>query len=173
MAVLATVAALAAAPVLHPAKDYDTFHVKGIKHGFNLTLITSATNPKRLIAGPVTPPLASQFPLSTGSIPCPKAKRNPGLPKADKQFAAFSFPGATLKIKHHRYSFEIKKVVQKEFVFGSPVKPFKLTVTLTGTVTSPTTIAGKVTFKGGPCTVKGAIAYTVKQNNGVTVAPGT
>lgn len=172
LAVLGAGAALASAPLLHTGKAYDTSHVKGLKHGLALTYLVSASNPKRLLAGPNPPPLGSQFAVSVGGVSCPKAKRNPGLPKADHVFAEFGFPGANLKLSHGRYGFSVSRTVAREFVFGSTAKPFRLKVKITGTVVSPTAIAGKLTVEGGPCTVKGPIAYTAKLDSKAPVAPG-
>src|ERR1700674_3897403 len=91
MALTAAVS-LASASLPHTAKAYDTGrHVKRV----SLTLVISATNPKRILAGPTPPPLGSQFALSVGSIQCPHVKRNPGLPKSLSPFMLIGFPGAT------------------------------------------------------------------------------
>ena len=86
-------------------------------------------------------------------------------------FALFGFPGATLKLKHGRYGFSVSQKLDRAFVFASTVKPFKLTVKFTGTVTSSKAIAGTLTVHGGPCGVKRPIPYTVKLSKD-PVAPG-
>lgn len=172
IAALGTSVALASAPTLKTGSAYDTFKVKGNKDGLSLTLITSASNPRRLIAGPPTPPLGSQFAESTGFFNCSKAKRNPGLPKSLHPFLAFSFPGANLKLAHGHYGFSVTKKVRNERIGGSPTRPFKLTVKLTGVVRSSTSITGKLKVEGGPCKIKGWIAYTAKYDKNGGVAPG-
>lgn len=83
--------ALAASPLPQRAKAYAT---NGNHHGVSVTLVTSASNPKRLEPGEAA--TASQFALSGGDVQCKKAKKGPGFHEVS--FAVFGFPGATLKL---------------------------------------------------------------------------
>ena len=80
--------------------------------------------------------------------------------------------GATLKLSHDKYRFSVSKTVKKGYVTGSPAKPFKLTLKVTGAVTSSTTITGTVSLRGGRCTSKRPIPYTAKLDNKIPVSPG-
>ncbi len=172
-AVLVTGVALASAPVLQTAKAYQSFTKKGLGKGLSLSFVVSASNPKRLIAGSQPPPLGSNFAESSFFVPCPKIKRNPPpFPKDEAPFAGFGFPGATLKLSHDKYRFSVSKTVKKVYVTGSPAKPFKMTLKVTGAVTSSTTITGTVSLRGGRCTSKRPIPYTAKLDNKIPVAPG-
>ncbi len=162
--------ALAASP-LHKGKVYDTGG--GVTSRFTLTLITSATSASRLVAGPATPPVGSQYALSTGLVRCPSAPRNPGLAKGNTPFALFSFPGARLKLRHGTLGFSVQRIDRHQQVLGSPIKQFKLTIRIAGTVKSATKIAGTVTASGGPCTLKHPLAWTATLNPQDQVAPGT
>jgi hypothetical protein len=174
IAVLATGVALASAPVLQTGKAYESFTKKGLGRGLSLSFVVSASNPKRLIAGSKgPPPLGTEFAESSFFVPCPKIKRNPPpFPKDEVPFAGFGFPGATLKLSHEKYRFSVSKTMKKEFVTGSPAKPFKLTLKVTGAVTSSTTITGTVSLRGGRCTSKRPIPYTAKLDNKIPVSPG-
>jgi hypothetical protein len=138
---------------------------------FTLTLVVSHASARRIDAGPAVPPIGSQFALSVGSVKCPRAKRNPGLAKGEAPFGLFSFPGARLKLRHGRYSFSVTAKVAKESLLGSPVAPFKLTVKLTGTVTSTNAIKGRVKVKGGPCTVAKPFGYRAVYDKSEPVSP--
>ena len=167
---LVTAGVAVAASPLQKGKAYTT--AGGVTSRFTLTLITSATDAGRLVAGPVSPPLGSQYALSTGAVRCPNAPRNPGVAKGNTPFALFGFPGARLTLQHGKLGFSVKRVDTQQTVFGSPVKPFKLTIRIAGTVTSATKITGTMTASGGPCTIKRALAWTATLNPQDTVAPG-
>lgn len=85
---------------------------------------------------------------------------------------AVHLPGAKLKLSHGSYGFSVSETVRKESVFESSAKLFTLKLEISGTVKSPTTIAGTVSVRGGPCALKRAIAYTAKLDNKASVAPG-
>ncbi len=160
-------AALASAPSLHRGRAY----VSNVKAKAFITLITSATNARTLIAGPVgAVPIASQFPDTIGVVRCPKAKRERGAPRSSTPSALFGFPGATLKRSHGRYSFSVSRTIHDQTVFESTAKPFTLNVHVTGVVTGAKSITGKMSVSGGPCTIK-PLAYTAKLSS-EKVAPG-
>lgn len=69
--------ALAASPLPQRAKAYAT---DGNHHGVSVTLVTSASNPKRLEPGEAA--AASQFALSGGDVHCKKAKKGPRIPRS-------------------------------------------------------------------------------------------
>lgn len=163
--------ALAASSPLHRGKVYGTGG--GITSRFTLTLITSSTNAGRLVAGPAQPPVGSQFALSTGSVRCPNAPRNPGLAKGNTPFALFGFPGARLKLIHGKLGFSVKRVDARQEVLGSPIKPFRFAIKITGTVKSATKITGTVTASGGPCAIRHPVAWTATYSPQDKVAPGT
>jgi hypothetical protein len=162
--------AVAAASPLRKGKAYDT--APGTSSRFALTLITSATDGTLLVAGPASPPLGSQYALSTGVVRCPDAPRNPGSPTSEAPFALFGFPGARLSLRHGKLGFAVTRSDPRQQVFGSTVKPFKLTIRIAGTVRSATKIAGTVTATGGPCTISHPLTWTATLNPQDTVAPG-
>jgi hypothetical protein len=163
---LLAAAALAAAPLPKTASAYST---GAGKHKVSITLVTGASDPKKIEPGAAA--LGSQFALSGGSLQCPKAKKGPGF--HGTPFAIFGFPGAELKLSHGKYAFSKTAKEANTAPLGSAgVKPFTLKVRITGTVLSPTKIAGTVTAKGGPCTTKLPLKYTAKPNPKLPVAPG-
>jgi hypothetical protein len=163
------VAIAAGIPLPETGKAYQT----GPTHnGLTLSLVVSATNAKRLIAGPAQPPLGSQYTLPVGSLTCTKAPRNPSLPKSDHPFLLFSFPGAKLTLGQGGYSFFVTKTVKSATVTGSSAKPFKYKLQITGFVSSAQKIIGSVDAIGGPCATKDALSYTAKLAPKASVAPG-
>lgn len=158
-------AATAAAPPLpKTAKAYST---SGFAHGVSLTLVTSATNPKRVEKGEAA--AGSQFALSGGAVQCPKAKKGDGFHEVP--FAVFGFPGVTLKIVKGSYGFS-KTIREKTSALGSTGAEFKLKVKIVGAVTSPSSIKGTVKVTGGPCTRKKPVSFRAKLDPKLPVAPG-
>jgi hypothetical protein len=153
--------ALAAAALPRTSKVYDVR--RPVAKGATLTLIVSPINPRHLIAGPIQPPIASQYALSTGAVPCRTARRRSGLPRSELPFALFSFPGATLRLAHGRYRFAVSETAHDVSALGSTAAPFTLRVRITGVVRSATAIAGTITAHGGPCG-GGPYAYVARLN---------
>ncbi len=164
LAVLLVGVALAA-PLPQGAKAFSTGATKH-RSALSLTLVTSASG-KSIEAGEAA--LGSQYALSGGSVLCPKAKKNHGF--HETPFAIFGFPGAKLKLIHGKYGFS-KTTKSVTYALGSPVKPFKLKVSIAGAVASPTSIVGTVKAKGGPCTSKKPLKFNAKLDNKIPVAPG-
>lgn len=157
-------AAAAAPPLPKTAKAYST---GGYAHGVSLTLVTSATNPKRIEKGDAA--VGSQFAMSGGAIQCPKAKKGEGFHEVP--FAVFGFPGATLKMIKGAYGFS-KTAKEKTSALGSTGAEFKLKVKIVGRVTNSSSIKGTVKATGGPCTTKTPVSFTAKLNAKLPVAPG-
>ncbi len=153
-----------AAPLPKGAKAYST---DGRKHGVALTFVTS-TSGKAIEQGSAA--LGSQYPLSGGSLQCPKAKKNHGFHEAP--FALFGFPGAKLKLSHGKFGFTKTIKTPDAVPLGSSVKPFTLKVTIAGSVASPTSIKGTLKAKGGPCTTKKPVKFDAKLDEANSVAPG-
>lgn len=160
--------ALAAAVLPQPGKAYDVG--RPVAKGANLTLIVSVHNPRQLLAGPLNPPIGSQYALSTGTVPCRRAKRSSTLPRSETPFALFAFPGATLRLSHGRYRFSVTATAHHVSILGSAAKPITLRVAVTGVVRNATTIAGTITPRGGPCTSR-PVPYVAKLNPRDRVAP--
>ncbi len=161
---LVTAATAAAPPLPKTAKAYST---GGLVHGVSLTLVTSATNPKRIEKGEAA--VGSQYAMSGGGVQCPKAKKGEG--SHEVPFAVFGFPGATLKMVKGAYGFS-KTTKERTSALGSPVAEFKLKVKIVGKVTSPTSIRGTVKVTGGPCTRKKPVSFKAKLDPKLPVAPG-
>jgi hypothetical protein len=161
--VLATAATAAAPPLPNTAKGYST---GGFTHGVSLTLVTSATSPKRIEKGVAA--VASQFAMSGGAVQCPKAKKGEGFHEVP--FAVFGFPGATLKLVKGVYGFS-KTVKEKTSALGGAGTAFTLKVKVVGTVTSSTSIRGTVKAAGGPCTMKKSVSFTAKLDPKLPIAP--
>jgi hypothetical protein len=140
---------------------------------FTLTLIVSRTRATHLVAGPLTPPLGSQYAVSAGALPCPNAPRNPSLAKAESPFALFGFPGATLRREHGHYGFSVKRTDPAQQLLGSPAKPFRLTVKLTGTIVNSRTIEGTVSAVGGRCTTRKPLPWKLTLNRKLTPPPAS
>jgi hypothetical protein len=160
--------ALAAATLPRAGEAYDVG--RSVAKGANLTLITSVRNPRQLLAGPANPPIGSQYALSTGAVPCRRAKRTTTLPKSEVPFALFAFPGATLRLSHGSYRFAVARTAHQVTILGSTAKPITLRVAVTGVVRNATTIAGTITPSGGPCTSR-PIPYVAKLNPKDRIAP--
>lgn len=157
--------ALAASPLPQRAKAYAT---DGNHHGVSVTLVTSASNPKRLEPGEAA--TASQFAFSGGDVHCKKAKKGPGFHEVS--FAVFGFPGATLKLTHGKYGFSKTTKERNTSALGGTGTLFNLKVKIVGTVVSPSSIKGTVKATGGPCTTKKPVAFTAKLDPKIPVAPG-
>ncbi|HTU28077.1 MAG TPA: hypothetical protein VMF07_01765 [Solirubrobacteraceae bacterium] len=166
------VALAASAPLPLRNKVYNRAATAGSKQ-LGLTLIVSRTRATRLVAGPLSPPLGSQYALSTGALPCPSATHNPGLAKGETPFALFGFPGATLRLRDGKYQFSVKRTKTGQAILGSPAKPFRLTVRLTGTVINPRTIEGTLSAVGGPCTTRKPLQWKVTLNRKLKPPPMT
>jgi hypothetical protein len=154
------VALAASAPLLLPAKQYATH---GYTHNVSVSLVTSATNPKKIQAGPA--PLGSQFALGGIFAQCP------GAPKSatTTPFTPIAFPAITLRLSHGHYGFS-KQLKLNQFLSASSLtKPVKLTVLFTGTVASRTLIKGTVEITGSQC--KKTASYSAKPTSS-PVAPG-
>jgi hypothetical protein len=162
--------ASSSAPLPLRNKAYNRATTAGGKQ-VGLTLIVSRSRAKRLVAGPLTPPLGSQYAVAAGALPCPKAPRNPGLVKGETPFALFGFPGATLRLKHGHYGFSVKRTHSTQQLLGSPAKAFKLTVKLTGTVLNSKTIEGTISAIGGPCTTRKPLRWRVTLNRKLKPPP--
>lgn len=150
----------ASAPLLLTAKEYSTH---GYAHNVSVSLVTSATNPKRIQAGPA--PLGSQF--AVGGI----YARCPGAPKSASTtpFAGIAFPALTLRLSHGHYGFSKRLKVNQFLLASSLGKPVKLNVLFTGIVASSTLIKGTVTITGSQC--KTTASYSAKPTTSA-VAPG-
>jgi hypothetical protein len=164
--------ASASAPLPLRNKAYNRVAPAGGKQ-VGLTLIVSRSNARRLVTGPLSPPLGSEFAVSAGTLPCPKAPRNPSLAKGETPFALFGFPGATLRLRHGHYGFSVKRTHSTQQLLGSPAKPFKLTVKLTGTVLNSKTIEGTISAVGGPCTTRKPLPWRVTLNRKLKPPPPT
>ncbi len=170
LAVTGIAAAAGAAPLPRTGKVYA--ETGGFGTHNSLVLIVSASNPRSLVAGPAVTPLGSQYAVSIGALLCARATRSTTLAKGEKPFALFSFPGATLKLTDGHYGFSATKTDPRQQLLGSPVKPFTLKLTFTGTVTSATTITGTLAARGGPCTTARPVAWTAPLDPKEVAAPG-
>lgn len=158
------VALASVAPLPLVAKSYST---GGYVHNVSVDLVTNATNPKRIHAGPA--PLASQFPLGGIYARCPGVPKNPGLTPGAVPFAGIAFPALTLKLSHGRYGFS-KRLSFNQFLLGSSLgKPVRLSVLFSGTVTSSKLIKGTVKITGSHCAT--SANYAAKLTS-IAVAPG-
>jgi hypothetical protein len=165
LAALTAAVALASAPLPKTGKAYST---SGNKGGVSLTLVTGATNPRKIQPGAAA--LGSSFALSGGSVLCHKAKKISGF--HGTPFAVFGFPGAKLKLVHGKYRFAKTAKVPNTVPLGSSgVKAFTLKVKIAGTVAGPNLIKGTVKAKGGPCASKRPLKYRAKLSK-LPVAPG-
>ena len=163
-------AASASAPLPLRNKVYNRVAPAGGKQ-VGLTLVVSRSDARRLVAGPLLPPIGSQFAISAGALPCPRAPRNPALAKSQTPFAPFGVPGATLRLRHGHYAFSVKRTHGNQELLGSPAKPFRLTVRLTGIVVSSKTIEGTLSAVGGPCTTRTPLAWKVTLNRKLQPPP--
>lgn len=161
---LAGAATATAPPLPKTAKAYST---DGFAHRVSLTLVTSASNPKRIEKGAAA--AGSQFALSGGAVQCPKAKKGEGFHEVP--FAIFGFPGATLKLVKGAYGFS-KTTKEKTSALGGTGAEFKLKLKIVGTVTSSTSIRGTVKATGGPCTMKKPVSFNAKLDPKLPVALG-
>jgi len=161
-----------AAPLPLKNKVYNRVTPAGGKQ-VSLTLIVSRSNARRLVSGPLAPPLGSQYALSAGALPCPRAPRNSGLARNETPFALFGFPGATLRLRDGHYTFSVKRTRTGQEILGSTAKPFKLTVRLTGTVLSSRTITGTISATGGPCTTRKPLTWKLTLNRKLTPPPAS
>jgi hypothetical protein len=166
------VALAAAAPLPLKNKVYNRVATLGGKR-VGLTLIVSRSRATRLVSGPLSPPIGSQYAVSAGVLPCPKARRNPTLARRETPFALFGFPGATLRLRDGRYQFAVKRTKAGQALLGSPAKPFRLTVKLTGTVINARTIEGTLTARGGPCTTRKPLPWKVTLNSKLKPPPAS
>ena len=161
---LATAATAVSPPLPTKAKAFST---GGFARRVSLTLVTSATNPKRIESGQAA--VGSQYAMSGGAVQCPKAKRGTGV--HETPFAVFGFPGATLKMVKGAYGFS-KTSKEKTSALGSAGGEFKLKVKIVGKVISPTMISGTVKVTGGPCTIKKPVSFKAMLDPKLPVAPG-
>ena len=165
LAILVAGVALASAPLPKTGKAYTT---AGNKGGVGITLVTNATNPKKIQPGAAA--LGSQFALSGGSVLCPKAKKSSGF--HGTPFAIFGFPGAKLKLIHGKYGFVKTVRVPNTVPLGSfAVKPFTLKVKIVGAVANSNLIKGTAKATGGPCASKKPLKFRAKLST-IPVAPG-
>lgn len=162
--------AAAAAPLPLRNKVYDRVAPAGGRQ-VGLTLIVSRSRAQRLVSGPLSPPIGSQYAVSAGALPCPKAPRSPNLATHETPFALFGFPGATLRLRHGHYAFSVKRVHTGQQLLGSAAKAFKLTVKLTGTVVNSRTIVGTLSAVGGPCMTRKPLAWKVTLNRKLEPPP--
>lgn len=162
VAMLVPTFALAAAPLLATGKDYST---KGYKQRVSVSLVTSATNPKKIEPG--SAPLGSQFAVGGIYVQCPGAPRSTATTSAP--FAGIAFPALKLKLSHGKYSFSKKLQVSQFLLATSLTKPVKLKVLFTGTVRSAKLIVGTVKITGKQCAT--TASYQARATT-VPVAPG-
>ncbi|MFI4985007.1 MAG: hypothetical protein ACHQAV_03350 [Solirubrobacterales bacterium] len=161
VAVAAQAVALAApAPLPLTAKEYSTH---GYTHNVSVSLVTSATDPKKIQAGPA--PLGSQFAVGGIYARCPGAPKSAGI----TPFAGIAFPALTLRLSHGHYGFSKQLKVNQFLLASSLGKPVKLTVLFTGTVVSSTLIKGAVKISGSQC--RSTAPYSAKPTT-FAVAPG-
>jgi hypothetical protein len=161
-ATLSLAGSAAAAPLPTTATAY-TSH--GYKQGVSVTLVTSATNPRRIQAGAA--PLGTEF--ATGGIyaRCPKAPKAGKAPFAP--FAGLRFPALTLTLSHGHYGFS-RTLHDTVSIFASSLSNVKLTVLFSGTVISPSLIQLTVRISGKGCANSAKVP--VKAAPGEKVAPG-
>ena len=154
------VALAASAPLPLTAKEYSTH---GYTHNVSVSLVTSATNPKKVQAGPA--PLGSQFAVGGIFARCPGAPKSAGT----TPFAGIAFPAITLRLFHGHYGFSRRLNVNQFLLASSLGKPVKLEILFTGTVVSRTLITGTVKITGSEC--KKTASYSAKPTT-LPVAPG-
>jgi hypothetical protein len=161
-AVAAAAPALAAKP---PLLKTATAYTSGeSKHGVSVTLVTSATDPKRIQPGGA--PLGSQFAAGGIYARCPAAPRS----GTAEPFTGIPFPALTLRLSHGHYGFS-KRLQVTQFLVASTLRAsVKLTVLFTGTVLKQTLIAGTVKITGKQCAT--TAKYTAKPSSNLQVAPG-
>lgn len=168
-AALATLALAGVALAATLPKGGKAFTTPSTKHRakLSLTLVTSADG-RSIEEGAAA--IGSQYALSGGSISCPKAKKQPGF--HETPFALFGFPATALKLKGGSYGFAAHVTQTEASILGSTAKPFTLKVKIVGTVVNATTIEGTLSAKGGRCTTAKPLAFKLKTNPKVPVAPG-
>ncbi|MBS1888117.1 MAG: hypothetical protein JSU06_13110 [Actinobacteria bacterium] len=166
LAALALAAVAVAATLPTGGKAFTTPPTKH-RAKFSLTLVTSPDGRSIEEGGAA---IGSQYAISGGSIECPKAKKQPGF--HETPFLIFGFPATALTMKGGTYGFTAHLTQRETNILGSTAKAFTLKVKITGTVVGATTIEGTVSAKGGSCTTKTPLAFKLKPNPKVPVAPG-
>lgn len=175
-ALLLVGAALAAGGATLPEKatGFDNNHTS---HGFikvnPIVLLVTSANGKAIHQW--APAVGGQdTALDAGSsvrFTCPKDMPLQGFSQAS---AGVTFPGVKLKLSHGKYGFSVKWTTKPyaNYWFSTSKEP-KLKLTMTGTVTSKTVIAGTLKIVGGGCTTKKALKYKAHADKTYSVTPGT
>ncbi len=162
LAALLPAVALAAAPLLVPAKNYAT---KGYRNGVSVSFVTSAGNAKKIEPGGA--PLGAQFAVGGIYVRCPSAPRSTST--SATPFTGIPFPAIRLRLSHGSYGFAKTLRVSQSILASSLGKPVKLTVHFTGTVRNPKLITGTVKVAGPKCAT--TATYAAHERT-FAVAPG-
>jgi hypothetical protein len=165
--VLLLVGAALVAPALAgaaPLPKTATAYSSSEKQRVSVTLVTNATNAKRIQAGAA--PLGSQFAVGGIFVRCPTAPRSgPTVP-----FTTIPFPALTLRLSHGHYGFSKRLKLSRSLLATSKLEEVKLTVLFRGTVITPALVTGTVKITGKRCAT--TAKYSAKPSSTAQVAPG-